>query len=281
MTDHIPTSDAYRPLQVAFDHFNAELFEGVLGKRIAQVLFTYQRQKNTAGYLSSNRFGNRAGALVHELAVNPEYFAIVPLTEILQTVAHEMVHAFQAEHGGAGRANYHNKHFAGLMKKIGLMPSETGRPGGAEVGQRMAEYVIPGGPFEMAVRKLMANDFALIWYDRFVPAAAARPGVTFHGEIPATMALDPALEQAVEVPFHAAPALASAVQAQPHANKNKSNRHKYRCAPCRVSVWGKPGLKLICGECQKPFAELTDDAAATPAAVPDEDEGTLEESALS
>jgi predicted SprT family Zn-dependent metalloprotease len=277
MTDHIPTSDAYGPLQLAFDHFNTELFQDVLGKRIAPVLFTYQRQKNTAGYLSSNRFGNRAGELVHELAVNPEYFAVVPLTEVLQTVAHEMVHAYQALHGGAGRANYHNRHFAGLMKQIGLMPSETGRPGGAEVGQRMAEYVIPGGPFEMAVRKLMADDFALIWYDRFVPASAARPGVTFHGEIPATMALDPSLEQAVEVPYRVAPALADAVQALPPANKNKSNRHKYRCAPCRVSVWGRPGLKLICGECQRPFAEQTGDPTATPAVAVDEDEGAGEE----
>ncbi|WP_068639684.1 hypothetical protein [Thauera butanivorans] len=29
---------------------------------------------------------------------------------------------------------------------------------------------------------------------------------------------------------------------------NRSNRVKYRCPSCHVQVWGKPSLKLRCGE---------------------------------
>ena len=32
------------------------------------------------------------------------------------------------------------------------------------------------------------------------------------------------------------------------ASTNKSGRDKYAC-PCKKQVWGKPGLKLICGDC--------------------------------
>jgi predicted SprT family Zn-dependent metalloprotease len=31
--------------------------------------------------------------------------------------------------------------------------------------------------------------------------------------------------------------------------KNKSNRSKYKCPNCDLSVWGKPGVKVLCGEC--------------------------------
>lgn len=36
---------------------------------------------------------------------------------------------------------------------------------------------------------------------------------------------------------------------------NKSNRAKYSCTGCaaRVSVWGRPGLRLMCGECSQGF----------------------------
>jgi hypothetical protein len=30
---------------------------------------------------------------------------------------------------------------------------------------------------------------------------------------------------------------------------NKSNRTKYTCPECGISVWGKPALNLLCGDC--------------------------------
>jgi len=34
---------------------------------------------------------------------------------------------------------------------------------------------------------------------------------------------------------------------------NRSNREKYHCSGCKVNVWGKLGLSLICGQCSQPF----------------------------
>jgi hypothetical protein len=61
-------------------------------------------EQGDPGYLSPNRFANHAGAMAHELAMNPEWFAVSPPVEVLQTLAHEMVHLWQHVHGKPGRA---------------------------------------------------------------------------------------------------------------------------------------------------------------------------------
>src|SRR5689334_7961872 len=67
-----PSDETYPVFQHAFDSFNHELFEG----KLPHVLLTLQRKANTCGYLSANRFANAGGAMVHELAMNPEWFAV-------------------------------------------------------------------------------------------------------------------------------------------------------------------------------------------------------------
>lgn len=87
-----PTAQAYAELQAAFDHYNRELFGGEL----PPCLITMQREKRTYGYFSSERFVHRHDrSKTDEIAINPSYFAVVPLLEVLQTLVHEMVHAWQ------------------------------------------------------------------------------------------------------------------------------------------------------------------------------------------
>jgi len=92
---------------------------------------------------------------------HPSYFAVVPLLEVLQTLVHEMVHAWQFHFGKPGRRGYHNKEWADKMEAIGLMPSSTGKPGGARTGEKMADYAIPGGLFMQATDKLLTQDFKI------------------------------------------------------------------------------------------------------------------------
>jgi hypothetical protein len=61
----------YGGLQEAFDHFNTQLFGGVL----PDVFITYQRRANSAGYFSPDRFSGRVAKVGrHELALNPDGF---------------------------------------------------------------------------------------------------------------------------------------------------------------------------------------------------------------
>ena len=76
-----PTAQAYAELQAAFDHYNRELFGGEL----PPCLITMQREKRTYGYFSSERFVHRHDrSKTDEIAINPSYFAVVPLLEVLR-----------------------------------------------------------------------------------------------------------------------------------------------------------------------------------------------------
>lgn len=46
--------------------------------------------------------------------------------------------------------------------------------------------------------------------------------------------------------------LQTASRRQPSTGEKNKNKIKYTCS-CKTNVWGKPGLKLICGECNGDF----------------------------
>lgn len=125
------------------------------------------------------------------------------------------------------------------MESIGLMPSSTGKPGGKKTGQKVADYCINGGPFEKAANELLRKDFGITWMDRF-------PVVKKISEVP----------EFIHESIAAAQALDSSAPGLSLPGENKSNRNKYQCTPCEINVWGKPGLNLICGDCEEPFEEF-------------------------
>jgi hypothetical protein len=161
------TRTEYSELDRAYDFFNARLFGGEL----PPVLITLQRHAGAKGYFSPQRFnGRRNKAHAHELALNPDVFTGRTDELILSTLAHEMAHVWQQEHGAPSRGGYHNRQWAEKMKEIGLHPSETGEHGGNETGQRVTHYIVPGGPFQIAALELMQTGFAINWQS---PAASA------------------------------------------------------------------------------------------------------------
>lgn len=235
-----PTQATYSELRLAYDTFNERLFD----RSLPPCLITLQREKRTYGYFSSARFGNKAGQTTDEIAINPEYFAVVPVIETLQTMAHEMTHLWQSHHGQPGRGRYHNAEWAAKMESIGLMPSSTGRPGGRRVGDCMADYPIEGGAFSRVVAELInERGFGISWYDRLPPARVLYPVVTETdiSGLPAA-ALEVAAQSGLLV---ATPQpLGSGA-----GTSNRSNRIKYSCPKCKLNIWGKPALRVACLEC--------------------------------
>ena len=128
------TPTEYRAFQKAYDFFNAELFSGAL----PHVLVTLQRRARSSGYFAPERFAGRArsnlNTTAHELALNPDNFKGHADRDILATLTHEMVHAWQQTHGKPDYS-YHDRQWAAKMKEIGLHPSATGEPGGKETGK--------------------------------------------------------------------------------------------------------------------------------------------------
>ncbi len=240
-----PTEEAYAELQQAYDFYNAALFDGAL----PACLITFQRQKKTMGFFSSKRFGRRDGSMSDEIAMNPEYFAVVPMIDVLQTLAHEMTHQWQAHFGKPSRACYHNAEWADKMEGIGLMPSSTGRPGGKRVGQLMSDYVIAEGEFARATAALLDTGFLISWLDRYparMPAAPegdhSAPSSTANAATEGFAGIPPA---AFVAPTHTA---ASAYIESPKTG-NRSHRSKYTCPSCGLAAWGRPGLLIACVSC--------------------------------
>lgn len=209
------TGTEYTGVERAFALFNERLFDGAL----PDLLITYQRKAGSCGYYSPARFERRDGKeRVPELALNPAVFREQSDMEILQTLGHEMAHHWQWSYGKPSRTGYHNKEWAAKMESLGLMPSDTGKEGGKKVGQKMADYVIPGGRFEVVARALLASGFHFNFQSVERLAYGGGGGEGEEGE-----------------------------------NEPKErNKIKYSC-PCGQNVWGKPDLSILCGKCGAPF----------------------------
>jgi hypothetical protein len=154
----------YVTLAAAFEFFNRRLFSS----QLAPTLITLQRKAGARGYYSARRFEGRADDAreTDEVALNPATFAGRTDAEILSTLVHEMVHHWQAHFGDPGWGRYHNREWASRMEAIGLMPSDTGLPGGRRVGQRVTHYIVAGGPFDLACRELLAGGARVEWQSR-------------------------------------------------------------------------------------------------------------------
>lgn len=242
-----PTQQAYAELQQAYDHFNQALFDGVL----PDCLLTLQREKHTYGYFSRSRFISIDGRQVDEIALNPSYFAVIPIVEILQTVAHEMCHLWQHHHGTPGRGRYHNDEWGGKMEFIGLMPSSTGMPGGRRTGDRVADYTIDGGRFLEACRTLITDDFKISWLDRFpstkqILSASCLPSLDLSPDVGGG---SPPMHELLAASLDAVRGEGAAVLVSPR----EPTRTRYVC-PCGVKLWGKPDLRIQCLACDGLFA---------------------------
>ncbi len=141
-----PTRNQFDAYRMAFDHFNRALFDGEL----PHCLLNFSRLAKSAGFFAAHRWINHErGETAHEISLNPDVLDLPPI-EIMQTLVHEMCHLWQHEFGTPSRRTYHNREWAAKMESIGLMPSSTGQPGGSKTGQKMGDYVIEFGPFQMA-----------------------------------------------------------------------------------------------------------------------------------
>jgi predicted SprT family Zn-dependent metalloprotease len=253
-----PTNELYLPLINAYDHFNDQLFDGAL----APVIFTLQRKKHVMGFFAAQRWGNIDGKTCSEIAINPSYFASSRLIEVMQTLVHEMAHAWQ----------HHNKEWALQMAKIGLMPSDTGEPGGSITGRHMSDYILKNGRFLKAAETLIADEsFTLLWVDRFALPKLHEPVVVDStlsaGDQTSTdtlMAMSSGAGQDVIQPLNAHchqeyPAMPQSLQDQLGDSffiqevAKRQTRQKYECPNCLNKVYGKRELNIICADCELPY----------------------------
>ena len=256
LNQKIPTAEFYEVLQNIYHIFNEELFSGEL----PNCLITVQRKKRVMGYFSSHRWVESSGDKIHELALNPAFFTSCNFIEVFQTVVHEMCHLWQFEFGKPSRSGYHNKEWANKMESIGLMPSNTGKPGGKRLGQSMNDYPIPGGTFESVCIELYKKGLFIKWFDRF-PEVPLKIEELDHAADDAFTAVDENEIGHDEILENLYTIVSDVIKdivplETMEANAKIKQKTKYICEGCRAAVWGKPCLNIKCNDCKMDFITI-------------------------
>lgn len=169
-----PTRAQYGAYGNAYDHFNRELYGG----RLPRCMLNFSRKsRRVLGFFAQDRWEHR-GERTHEISLNPDLLHR-PVIDVMSTLVHEIAHLWQVEFGTPS-VGYHNEEWALHMEAIGLMPSNTGRPGGRRTGQQMSHYIIEGGPFHLAFQA-MPPEYLLPWQSGGIPAVsrAAKNKITY------------------------------------------------------------------------------------------------------
>ncbi|EEQ3455540.1 SprT family zinc-dependent metalloprotease [Escherichia coli] len=253
-----PAIQAYSELQQAYDFFNATLFEQML----PDMLITLQRGKNTFGYFAPDRFTGESD--LSELAMNPDYFGGRSLVDTLSTLVHEMVHVWQHYTPGIKkcRGGYHDRVWGEKMEQIGLMPSNTGLPGGRKTGQQMTHYIIRGGRFQTAVYDLLKSGFSISWYDKWSEGIIAVSKINTDvlddwlrvtdksdreliNKLTQTVSKRNTLPDNNESVSGLEPDLIIDIKPP---TKGTGTRSKFTCPGCGLNAWAKPSAVLVCGE---------------------------------
>lgn len=211
-----PSLEACAELQYAYAYFNDALWDGL----VPPCMIVYTRKKHCLGYFSPDRFRRLDGIEVPELALHSGHLALRSDRDSLSTLVHEMAHVWRHYLGPLNRNGkrvtngYHDRHWANEMLRVGLVPSNTGAPGGRRTGYRMSHYIAAGGPFDRACAALLETGFRINWADRVV---RANP-------------VEAAPEDKADTP-------------------KKKDRVKFSCPICDLNAWAKPSAKLVCGTC--------------------------------
>ena len=93
---------------------------------------------------------------------------------MLSTLCHEMCHVWQHHHGKQSRTGYHDRQWAGKMREIGLIPSDTGQPGGKSTGQKMSHYVDENGLFLKHCGALIDGGFTIPYIELWAEGEAKK-----------------------------------------------------------------------------------------------------------
>lgn len=151
-----PTLQMFGALDLAFDHFNHDLFDGEL----PTCIITVARKRGAYGYFWADVFKenkNGGEARMGEICLNPDMMDR-ELPVVISTLVHEMAHHWQQCNGTPGKNGYHNTEWAKKMVEIGLNPISKTKSG---TGKRVAHEIVEGGRFAKAYARM--SNVSLDW----------------------------------------------------------------------------------------------------------------------
>lgn len=153
------TQEFYELIVKAYKHFNDELFDSELPDCIISI----QRGNRVTGHFFPKRWVENDGTRVHEISMNPEFFASRTMVEIFVTLLREMTGLWQYEFGEQKfNRNYRNSEWVERMAQMGILTKSKSEKG---VGFSVELVVAQNGKFMHACEKLIEDGFVLRWID--------------------------------------------------------------------------------------------------------------------
>jgi len=231
------TTRQFQTLDDLYAFYNVQLF----GASLPECIVNLSRRPRSRGFFVPNLwvavYEENHQDHSHEISLNPDYLLRPPI-DWHSTFVHEMVHLWQHEFGKPARAYFHNREWVNKMEAIGLIPSDTGKPGGKQIGQSISHYIDPAGLFQKIFNSLDATDLEALSL-HYLPVAS----LEYHKET-ITGADDDSQTQ-----YSSSSGTEQTPDADTPPKKSKSGiRLKYTC-PCGNNVWGRSGLLIHCLEC--------------------------------
>lgn len=222
-----PTLQVSTEWQSRYSFFNERLFDSAL----PDCVITFTKHPLAQGYFCAEAFRDRRGFIAHEIAMNPAYFALGD-QESFATLVHEMCHLWRHlfgqrnRKGGMGAPGYHDAVWADRMEAIGLIPSDTGKPGGNRTGFHMRDYAIEGGPFDLACRELLIGGDGVNWRDANVSLWTAAP-----------------FDEAGPI----------RPQGGGRGRGKKPTRTRFECPGCKLTAQSRRSARIACIDCDLPL----------------------------
>ena len=211
-----PTDDTFNLLQEAYDFFNQALFEN----RLPPCLILLHRKTGTHGYYWPEQFRaiSDEQQKLDEIALNPTTLNRGDRL-VLSTLVHEMVHLWQRHFGKPSRNGYHNRQWAKEMRRVGLMPTDTGEVGGKQTGQSVTHYIIQNGLYDVTFERWSKQARPLLWTGEEETYHVSRGGRR------------------------------RTIAGTGKQKERPISKQKFSCPKCQLNAWAKPSANLLCGDC--------------------------------
>ena len=165
--EQITTCEA-ESLQEAFSYLNQKLFDG----NLPDAFIRYETKANSDGFYTPHGFSGRAAKFGKDaITLNSSRFDGRTDKQILGNLYHQMRHHWQYHFGKKPNRHYHDEEWSQGPTEIGLQPSSTGEKGGKITGQRMSQYIVPGGQFDQVCDELIATGWKLNLQSSHQPGA--------------------------------------------------------------------------------------------------------------
>jgi hypothetical protein len=222
-----------------WDYFNTQLFGGQLNQPLIIISRTttgcyYQPDSVKARRLGGN--GGELGFNAHGwIELDDMSFCLEMVKLMIMQSRYELM-----DDKPPSRPTYVDKRYAMRAGQLGLEVDAQGSKSGLTGNLNKVALIAHNGPFMDAYRRLKDTyNWTFKWtLDRLDdqaqgdadPGRAGADEAQTQGDEPESIRL-------------------TRERAAAARERRRRSKTKYRCPQCRASVWGKPGLNLVCGDC--------------------------------